>query len=442
MRGPVPLERDAFGYWHLSALAMQGDWLMLGEPIAYRTPVYPWFLALVRPFAGIYSLWTISLIQAGMAVASMAIAARMATKITNLPLAAVFTLVLSLPAISALTFCSAILSETLFVFLLMLNLSAVLAYSERPSGGRAIWAGITFALTLLTRPVVLLLWIPHVVLVAISCLRRRRRARAANLRPAGGSRSVLHLLMAAAVVAIFCGPWLLRHERLFGEPFLTKFLGRSLWFVTFQDGSGAGLSLPETEAGEHLQRRLERVGAMDQWHSNWGVSNALVRSGLSDPDADRLMKQVAIDALKANPGPYFYKQFRRTVNFWRCAATDLPDQGSEAGPFYGQVRWQRTFPIVEWALEHRWSQSVRGNTLLMLVMIASLLVLLINPTSRPYGIWLSLLLGYFCVVTGALGIPDYRYRMVVEPVVAAVIGSALAVLLSRRRLQATLVAAK
>jgi hypothetical protein len=50
-----------------------------------------------------------------------------------------------------------------------------------------------------------------------------------------------------------------------------------------------------------------------------------------------------------------------------------------------------------------------------------------------------LILTYFCVITGLFEIPDYRYRMVVEPIVAMVIGSAIAVLLSKRRLEAKLV---
>lgn len=41
LEGPVPIQRDAFGYWKLSALVMQGDLLMLQDPIAYRTPIYP-----------------------------------------------------------------------------------------------------------------------------------------------------------------------------------------------------------------------------------------------------------------------------------------------------------------------------------------------------------------------------------------------------------------
>ena len=50
------------------------DLLMLDEPIAHRTPGYPWFLALVRS-ASTRPLLTLVSIQGGLAIASMMISA-------------------------------------------------------------------------------------------------------------------------------------------------------------------------------------------------------------------------------------------------------------------------------------------------------------------------------------------------------------------------------
>lgn len=441
MRGPGSLERDALQYWSLSTLVLSGDALMLGEPIAYRTPVYPWFLAIVRSCAGRYSLWTISLIQGGLAVASVVIAGRIAGRITKMPRAMLWTLAVSLPAISGLTYCATMLSETLFVFLLMVHLLAVLDYCKYLSSGRAAWVGASFAIALLTRPVIMLLWVPHLVFVAAIQWRRRRRLAGSAVKLARRRARLAHLLVAGGMGAVICLPWLLRNESLFGRPFLTEFVGRNVWVVTFQDGSGAGLALPKSDAAESLQSRLARVDALDDWQATWAVSHALVASGLSDPDADRLMKQVAVDAIESNPNPVLYKTLRRTINFWRCAATELPEQGSQSGSYFGQVRWRAIVPIVDWAITHRWSGSVLGNTLLLGVLALSLLVLLSNHGTRPYALWFALILGYFCVVTGVLEIPAYRYRMIVEPIVAMTVGSAISVLLSRRRLEAKLIQA-
>ena len=449
VRGPASLERDALQYWNLSTLVLSGDALMLGEPIAYRTPVYPWFLAMVRSCAGRYSLWTLSLIQGCLAVASVLIAGRIASRITKMPRAMLWTLAVSLPAISGLIYCTTVLSETLFVFLLMVHLYAVLDYGKYLSTGRAAWVGATFALALLTRPVVMLLWVPHLFFVAAIQWRRRRQLsgtagkpngyRPSRFQPTRRRAQLSHLLIASITVAAGCLPWLFRNDSLFGRPFLTEFVGRNLWVVTFQDGSGAGLPLPDSEATESLQRRLARVQASDDWQATWAVSHALVASGLSDPDADRLMKQVAVDAIESHPDPFLYKALRRTINYWRCAATELPEQGLASGSYFGQVRWRQVVPGVDWAINHRWSASVLGNTLLLGVLALSLLVLLFNHATRPYALWLALILGYFSVVTGALEIPAYRYRMVVEPIVAMTVGSAIAVVLSRRRLEAKLI---
>ena len=42
--GPAAIVGDAHGYWDLSSLVIDGDAMMMREPIAFRTPVYPWFL--------------------------------------------------------------------------------------------------------------------------------------------------------------------------------------------------------------------------------------------------------------------------------------------------------------------------------------------------------------------------------------------------------------
>jgi hypothetical protein len=437
-RGPAPLERDAFGYWRLSTLVIEGDLLMLGEQIAYRTPGYPWFLALIRAAFDRHALLAVSVIQSVLAVMSLAIAASIARRITRLPSASLWTLAVSLPAVAAWTYNAATLSESLFTFLLMLHLQAVVAFSESSSTGRAVWTGATFSIALLTRPVILLLWVPHLLLLAQLHWRDRRSTMMINSARLPAQRRLIHVALAAMVSLVMCGPWLFRNDLLFGMPFLTEFLGRNMWVVAFQGESGAGLSLPDSPASEQLQLRLNRVGEIDQWQATWGVSNALVRSGLSDPDADQLMKEVAVDAARSQPKPFLFQAFRRTINFWRCAATELPEQGAAAGNMYGQVTWNRHLPLIEWAIENRCSQSVLFNTILLFMMLAGLLVLWISPLSRPYGIWLTAVLAYFSVVTGVLEIPAYRYRMVMEPLVALVIGAAVSVLLSWRRKEAKL----
>ncbi|MGI9427014.1 MAG: glycosyltransferase family 39 protein [Bythopirellula sp.] len=433
LRGPVPIELDAFRYWGLSSLVMGDDILMLAEPIAYRTPVYPWFLAIIRSLNGENSLWVIGVVQGILALATVGIAAHIAGRITKLPRAVPWTLLVSVPAVSAFTFSAAVLSETLFVFLLMLNLLAVLDYAKHGTIPRVIWLGVTFSVTLLTRPIVILLWIPHVIFLLYIHIRKRRRLGKNAPGRLKLHHRFVHATIAALTIGVLIAPWLMRNQYLFGRPFLTEFVGRNAWIVTFQDGSGAGLDLPQTESGRQLRQRLANVDESGDWRHTWTVSKALVASGLDDAQADLLMTQVCLDAIESNPQLFGRKAFRRVVNFWRCAATDLPDQRAIRGEFRGHATCGLTIPQLEWVIEHRWSQSVALNTLLTAVLGAATLLLIFDFRTRPYGVWLALILSYFAIVTGILEIPAYRYRIVVEPLVATMIGAAIAVLLSRRR---------
>ncbi|MGB1814603.1 MAG: hypothetical protein ACPHJ3_04555, partial [Rubripirellula sp.] len=181
--GPVPIQRDAFGYWKLSALVMQGDLLMLQAPISYRTPIYPWFLAILRLISGTHSLQVLAVIQGLFSLGSLVIAASIAARITKLPKAFVLTLVLSLPIVSSLTFDAAVLSESMFIFLFMLNLLAILDYAKYGTATRASWVGFTFAMTLLTRPIVILIWIPHLFFLLLIHLRKNGRLRSLSMNP-------------------------------------------------------------------------------------------------------------------------------------------------------------------------------------------------------------------------------------------------------------------
>jgi len=456
--GPASIELDALGYWQLSTLVINGDWLMMGEPIAYRTPMYPWYLAAVRRIAADSSLSVIVGLQAMMLVAAFWIAARIARRITGRAVAEPLTLLVALPAISGTVYAATVLTEALFVFLLLLNLWAVLWYRDSrltdlngedssdldvatvarrwsswnlvhvlanvaTTYGVVVLIAVSFAAALLTRPIVLYLWLPHLMFVLWNC-----RVSGRSLR----RRTVIDVLAAAAIIVVLIAPWLARNYRMFGEPFLTEFVGRNLWIVTFQDGSGAGLDFPDSTSAAELRERIERLEA-DQWRATWPVSRALVASGLTDPQADRLMKQVAIEAINNDPWPFAYQTIRRTVNFWRCAVTDLPVLGAHDGDYRGQRHWSFSVPLVRWAIDHRLGQHVWFNTLVTTFIVGSVIVLSVVPSTRASGVWIGLILGYFCTVTGFLEIPNYRYRMVVEPLAATAVGAALAMLLPIKR---------
>lgn len=420
--GPASIEMDAKGYWQLSDLVVGGDVLMMSEPIAYRTPAYPWFLAIMQSCFGKSALLGLVVMQGAMWIATIWIAGKIAAEVTDSKWALPLTLLAALPTFSAITYSATVLTESLFTFLLMCNLWSVLIYLRKPSGARSGAVGISYGITVLTRPVVLYLWVAHLALIGFS---RYRTNHQSSDRP--GPRFT-HIAIAALATAIIVSPWLFRNQRLFGSPFLTEFLGRNIWIVTFQGGSGAGLDLPTTDQAADVMRRLREARTEDHWRRTWMVSRALVATGLTDPEADQQMKQVALDAIKSDPGPFAYKTVRRTANFWRCAVTDLPVQGSENGQYQDQMIWRFDLKPIMWMIDNRLSRSVWFNTWVTTVIGIAVMILIHRRESRHFGIWIGLIFSYFAVVTGLVEIPNYRYRMVLEPLAAAAISSAVAMI--------------
>ncbi|MEC8473400.1 MAG: hypothetical protein VXZ38_02005, partial [Planctomycetota bacterium] len=345
-----------------------------------------------------------------------------------------FTALAMLPAISAVQYTTATLSETLFVFLLLLHLSIFLKYCQQPSMLTASWTALSFGVLVLTKPIVLMLWVAHVMLLLSNWLIRLRSKQAHQVKSYDWS----HFAVATLALTILLTPWCARNHVLFGKASLTEFIGRNLWIVSFQGGSGAELPIPVTTASNELVSRIKLPLKEVNSKSTWFISNKLNDSGLNDAQVDRLMKQVCWDAIQVNQLPFLKRTLRRCFNYWRCAHTDLLIQGGEQLEFAPQYVWQNPSRSSEQLLGFRFSQSVIGNTLLTLLLGSALAILFWNKSTRPTAVWIGLILSYFAIITGIFEIPDYRYRLVVEPIVGCTFGSTLSVIFSKRELTVSL----
>ena len=437
LRGPSPLVLDAGTYWELGGLVADGDWLLMQRPIAYRTPAYPWLIGVIRGLSR-DPLFVLVCVQGLLWTATIGLTTLIARQLSDRRNITWIVLASAIPMVSSVTYVTTVLTETLFVFLLVLHLWTVARFTRRPAVIGGLLMGATLGLAILTRPVAMLVWVADAIYILTRwywipdplathlCLRR-------------GKISV----GVAVLVAIGCvSPWLARNQAMFGKAMLTEFVGRNIWIVTFQDGSGAGLDLPATDSALTLQQQLgenrwNELQTDDRWRDTWTVSHALTASGMDDPSGDRLMKSIAQDAIAQSPGVFANKTFRRLVNFWRTRATDIPAQVADLEPhenlagerYAGQEIWGVKVAPVDTALHYRWSNWLTGNTFLMLATAAATMLLIWRRGSRASGLWLAAILGYFATVTAVLEIPAYRYRMIIEPVVVLVIALATAPLL-------------
>ena len=409
LAGPGALELDSLEYWNLSSQVLGGDVWMLEHPIAYRTPIYPWLLALIRLVAGTSAMAAVVCAQGCLLVATVWMAGSLAVTISRRESARVWTLVASLLAVSSITYGRAVLTEVLFAFLLMLHLVCQAAHAQRGSWAGGIASAGSLALCILTRPIAMLLWIADLALLLM--LKRAR---------------IGQLMVMGLVLLAMLAPWVLRNQHLFGKPALTEFMGRNLWIVTFQGQAGAGLDLPSGPATREFRLRIASLLNSDQWRLTWSVSNALVQSGLNDAEADRAMLAVCRQAIAERPAHFAERAVRRIGNFWRCVPSHLPQSTDDPQLLAGQRGWHFPTAKAEWLEKSRLSRWVWVNSIVAVTTVLSLVVLVWCAETRAWGLWCGLVLLYFSTITGLLEIPNYRYRMVVEPLMATVVGAACA----------------
>ncbi len=439
-RGPSPLVLDAGHYWELGGRVARGDVLLFGEPIAFRTPGYPWLVGAVRAWLPA-PLLALVVLQGALWLGTTGCAALLARELSGRRQAVWMVLGIAIVMLSSVTYTATVLSETLFTFLLMAHLWTVDRFVRLPSIAGGVWIGLSLGMLILTRPIGMPVWIAD----AVYLFAHWRSLRGLQPEPGFSRRGWIGVAAASAVTLVCLAPWLVRNHALFDKAMLTEFVGRNVWIVTFQDGSGAGLDWPRSAAAERVKTRVgesvwKNLSAGESWRQTWTVSNALTAAGLSDPAADRLMKQVAVDAISESPVRFIKRAARRWVNFWRTRATDLPPQAADLSamdraavaatwgrtPFAGETVWGVPVAPIETGLRLRWSNSLAGNTLLLLVTATAVGRLLWHRESRPAGLWLAMILGYVSGVTAVLEIPDYRYRLILEPVVLVAVVAAIA----------------
>jgi hypothetical protein len=444
-RGPSPLVLDAGHYWELGGRVAQGDVLLFGAPIAFRTPGYPWLVGAVRAWLPA-PLLALVVLQGALWLGTVGLAGLLAQNLSGRRQAMWMVLGIAVVMLSSVTYTATVLTETLFTFLLIAHLWTVHRFVRVPSTADGVWVGLSLGLLILTRPIGLLVWVADVAYL-IAHWRSLRGVQPEPGFPSWGfpRRGWIGLAAAVAVTSVCLAPWMARNHALFDRVMLTEFVGRNVWIVTFQGGSGARLDWPDSASAERLQTQVgdsvwKHWAGDESWRQTWTVSNALTASGLSDPTADRLMKRVAVDAISESPVRFARRATRRWINFWRTRATDLPPQAADLSamdraaiaarwgptPFAGETVWGVPVAAIEAGLRLRWSNWLAGNTLLLLVIAASVGWLLWHRKSRPAGLWLAMILGYVSGVTAVLEIPDYRYRLILEPVVLVAVVAAIA----------------
>jgi hypothetical protein len=410
--GPALRAMDAAHYWSLGGQVAGGDVWMRHNPVAFRTPGYPWFLGALQAVGG-ESAWFAAVAVQYMAVWLTTLATGWwAYRLTGRPWLGLVALAVCLLSAGRASYAGVLLTETLFTLLLTLLLMRLTAPQPLASGRGVVLVALLWGLSWLLRPIAVAL-IP-VWMIAWWWSRS----------PSDASRSLRGLvrpvLLTGVVLAGLLGPWVARNAVLFGRPSLTVFLGRELWLATFGPGRPSGAALPETDAARELQRLAAFDAAATDWRNNWVVSKRLTAAGLSDVAADERMQRVAWEGVQADPARALHRALWRGIDYWRAVYSR--EQAFDAAvaatpPVDEPHRWEHA-ACLEW--RSAWLSRALESRLLVveltsLAAVVGLIALLLSPRYRQAGVVLTTAVVAIALATSALEHPAYRYRMVLEP---------------------------
>ncbi len=411
---------DSESYWKLGGDAASGDVWLVNSGLAFRTPLYPWFLGFFEAIASNRALWTIVLTQHVLEIAVSFLTAAAVYGITRSTLAA-----LAAYGVCALTtarplFANWLLTETGATFLTALVMWLLVQTLHSPRRRYYLWSAVVCGCGILLRPSAAA-YVPALCFAAWKSL----PAGTSFVKRAG--RVAAAMTICAAVVL----PWCWRNSLVWNRFTLTVFLGRELWTSHFSPWPGTYLDVPTTGRGAELRTLLK--GETVNLHHNWGVASALSRQGLNDVEVDDLMKDVSLLAIWPEPGRVGLHFLARCLTFWYVKDWELTDFPSQE-PWDKQLGWSdaaRREQLERW-LRFTPERHFRAVWLASAMTWFGILVLLLHPPQRDAGIVLGTMMLGLTVLTAALEIPCYRYRCVLEPVMIASAVSGLTCLGKRR----------
>lgn len=416
--GPAPIAMDAAQYFEFGQSVARGDFFLLEQSVSYRMPGYGWFLGAFLVLFGRYALLAAIVTQHLLVMATSLVSAAMTYRATGRFSAFLAAYALSAVGVSRAWFANTLLADTLFTFCLSLVFWGWYEYLQQPSSRGAWRLGLALCAALLVRPVPQLLWVPiGATMIGAFWMRHGQLPLSTVLR---------HAAIVGGLLAICVSPWCFRNRVLFGEFFVAKLPAVNKWLVCFQDGSSPNLPLPAHASADRLVSILQSRNYDMSDRYCYSVIGCLEDCGLSEREIHSLVDEVCRAAIAEHPLRFSFSALKRSVNIWRCLRNAHPAWGDgEPAYFAGQVTWrsEAIAAIYEPVLRNAFSRSLRLNELALLAVALGTWWLIRDVRLRMFGIALALGFLYFTCVTAAVETENYRYRMILEPVMVVAVVS-------------------
>ena len=370
-----------------------------GQAHVDRVPGYPFFLAgLLWLFGG--SLIAVVAVQAVLDAFSCALIYALAESLwEGIGLIAG---ILASVNVGMITYSFFILNDSLFLFLFLLALVAMLGFLKRPRWSLGVVLGVGMGILALIRPVIV--YLPFVLLPFLwAYFSFKVRL------PVRQTLSSVFGLGIAFVLAI--SPWLARNYMHYGRFKLTSQAGEHLlqYIVPFTWQYSRGVPFIEgmKQANEAFSKRAKQQG--------WDLSS------MKPFDKSDQQVKMALDILKTEPKDAIIKAwfFGMVKNLLAPAVIDLSYLLNIERPhfFYteGKTLWKRAWNFV---------RQMRG--FFAWLVVGSMVSLVVARLVQTWGlillvkkdIWramlLSLIIGYFLILSGPVGYA--KYRLPYEPI--------------------------
>lgn len=292
LRGPAVFD-DPDNYLPLAHSIVSGEgFTWNGRPTAYRPPLYPVLLVPSVSLFGSHPVWGIALLHLGLGAGTVWMTGAAAKGSGLSPLRSLLAALVTACDPVLVWQCRSVMTETPTAFFLAAGLAALLC---RPDWSGPVLAGMALGLAALCRPSML----AGALLAVIA---------AALVKPGEGRTRLIRAGLLGATIVVVLSPWMIRNVILLGEP---------IWTTT-HGGYTLALANNPVYYDDVLNGPSGRVWTgHDQWLWWDGVNKAT--SGMTEPQADRYMKQTVWHLIQQRPADFARASLARIGHFWSVA---------------------------------------------------------------------------------------------------------------------------
>ncbi len=361
-----PLSMDSQNYLRIANNLLAGKGFVLWhKPSSFVAPLYPFFLAAVRAAFG-NSIVVVQLIQILLSTISIYLVYRLGRALVDEKVALLAALLFAIhPEIIALT--SFLYTETLFIFLALLALLAVILALQKQSVRAYVLAGFALALVNLCRGT-LMYW-PFFLIGFLWISGRPQRALLSPLR----------LALMIAVMALGMSPWAYRNYKQFHAfiPVATG-LGDVFWTGNYLPFDG------EFRYEETQKKILEITG------------------DVTFVERDRILIHETIREMRQHPLASAWLMVKKVFRFWLRVYNNVPSGHQRS------TNWLIFLPL---AAVH-----------FLLLAAAATGVTLLRGRIPMMSVIYSVLLYYTLIHAVTLAVPRYRQPLIPLLCILAAVG--------------------